>query len=284
MNMGIACKLRTCREALDPLELLSCAGIVWCSTFEAHMGWGALTWWRDSSDYMLSMQMGTPSKWKLLTLCKWPCSESPLVHGAPQLLRVGWVAATWHRATASDLGRLFYSLPRGVGSCSTLLLLFITVMILAGISQILAGSVCLCTSALLCCTIVGTLGEKSIPWFLAPVETGRGQIRRACVSTGTHMDTLTRCSPNMLSSRPAFVPWSCCGTDCWTSEERVQLGCGFVSLGFWEPYWYFSRPSLTQPKKDSTDSRKLWTPTPRHCAPLTKHCLITYDVIFKVIF
>lgn len=41
MNMGIVCKLQTCREwsakALDPLEMVNPAGIVWCSTFEAHM-------------------------------------------------------------------------------------------------------------------------------------------------------------------------------------------------------------------------------------------------------
>lgn len=42
MNMGIVCKLQNCREwsakVLDPLEILSPAGIVLCSTFEAYMG------------------------------------------------------------------------------------------------------------------------------------------------------------------------------------------------------------------------------------------------------
>lgn len=76
----------------------------------------------------------------------------------------------------------FHSLPRGVGSCSTSLLLFITVMNLAGVNQILAGSVCLCTLAWLCWAIVGTLGKKAIPWFLAPVKAGRGQSSRGvCV-------------------------------------------------------------------------------------------------------
>lgn len=86
----------------------------------------------------------------------------------------------------------------------------------------------------------------------------------------------------MLSSRTAFTLWSYHSLLNLLGKD-VGFGCGsswdvgLFPWGHWEPHWYCSRPSPTRPRKDSTDRKKLWTPKPRHCVWLTKHCLKTVN-------